>query len=259
MCDGVICLQLLYGAVVYRAQHTIHHVLGDLSITKQLSRELSTPVTPYTGNNLIEVISSTVTGITDDTDSNVTDDRSEIETPRADSGGRSDNTVAMERTDIRSNVDVEASPSVESKNSESDSKPTESNHESKESSNKPTNLPESTAQAENTVLENTRARVTRLVPQTSEESVDTPTDSADGGVTTDETYSTDISEVLRAVYPDLSDDIDFVSEDDDDDTEFTDDMDRGGVDDNNATTAGVDNQQFFIRFIFDFNTETETF
>eukprot|EP00116_Pleurobrachia_bachei_P006095 sb/3466357/ len=51
VCDGVLCLQLLYGAVVYRAQHTIHHVLGDLSLSKQSSRDLPTPVTPYTTSN----------------------------------------------------------------------------------------------------------------------------------------------------------------------------------------------------------------
>ena len=51
VCDGVLCLQLLYGAVVYRAQHTIHHVLGDLSLSKQSSRDLPTPVTPYTSSN----------------------------------------------------------------------------------------------------------------------------------------------------------------------------------------------------------------
>ena len=239
---------MLYGAVVYRAQQTIHHVLGDLSITKQLSRELSTPVTPYTGNNLIEVISSTITGTTDDTDSNVTDDRSEIETPRADSGGRSDDVSAtMERADNKSNFDAEASHSVESKNLDSNSKQTEPNHESKETTNKTTNPPNSTLQTENNGNgSGDNSRISRLAPQISEESVDTPTDSAEGGVTTDETYSTDISEVLRAVYPELPDDIEFVSEDDD--TDFTDDIDRDGIDDNDTNIAGDDDQQFFVRF-----------
>jgi hypothetical protein len=80
--------------------------------------------------------------------------------------------------------------------------------------------------------------------------VDTPTDSAEGGVTTDETYSTDLSEVIRAVYPDF-DGIEFVHDGDDDtdgdmpDNRINDTFNRAT--NSNMTAGEGNNQQFFIR------------
>ena len=63
VCDGVACLQLLYGAVVYRSQHTIHYVLGELSLSKPSSKEVdNTPIDLYTGNPLIEELAAAEPG-----------------------------------------------------------------------------------------------------------------------------------------------------------------------------------------------------
>ena len=245
----MIGLQLLYGAVVYRAQHTIHHVLGDLSMAKQVSRELSTPLTPYTGNNLIEVISSSVGGFADDTDSNATEEtgRSELDTPRVEPSC-SEN-CPDDRTESKTNSVPEGSNSivtVEPGNSDPNQKPSDSNSESNQTSNKP--IKQSEESAENGANSGSNAEVSRLVPLTSQESVDTPTDSAEGGITTDETYSTDISEVFRAVYPELEE----LLSDEDTEGVFIDEPDGTADrnDDNNGLTEGENNQQFFIRFKF---------
>lgn len=200
VCNGVTCLQLLYGAVVYRSQHTIHHMLGDLSISKQLSREISTPVTPYTSNNLIEVISSG--RIADDTDSNTTEDtrQSEVETPRAESS--SAETTPSEPSEHTKKTNNEQSKPDTSITPQSSERPPDQTPKESTPPEDPSPLvtnPDDTTNSSN--QENTSVSRS-VIRQTSRGSVDTPTDT-DGGDSTDETYTTDIDEIVRAVYPGL--------------------------------------------------------
>ena len=259
VCDGVTGLQLLYGAVVYRAQHTIHHVLGDLSMTKQLSREISTPVTPYTSNNLIEVISSS-TGlvVADDTDSAASGVDVSRDTGEAVRSGNG--------PDDKTNSVAEDSSSIVAREpgySNPDQKPSDSNPITNQKLNEPIKQPEgSSSPNTDTGRSGNAPDLSSLVLQTSQESVDTPTesvdtptdsvdtptDSADGGVTTDETYSTDISEIFRAVYPGIEE-IGFLSDDEDDtDDDFTNVTDETTNRTDNNNTTGGNNQEFFIRF-----------
>ncbi|XP_063683277.1 ubiquitin-protein ligase E3A-like isoform X2 [Bolinopsis microptera] len=141
VCDGVTGLQLLYGAVVYRAQHTIHHVLGDLSMTKQLSREISTPVTPYTSNNLIEVISSSSgVVVADDTDSAASEVEMSRDTGEAVRSGNG--------PDDKTNSVAEDSSSVVAREpgySNPDQKPSDSNPITNQTLNEPIKQPESSS------------------------------------------------------------------------------------------------------------------
>ena len=141
-------------------------------MTKQLSREISTPVTPYTSNNLIEVISSS-TGlvVADDTDSAASGVDISRDTGEAVRSGNG--------PDDKTNSVAEESSSVvarESGYSNPDQKTSDSNPITNQTLNEPIKQPESSSSPNtDTGRSGNAPDLSRLVLQTSQESVDTPT------------------------------------------------------------------------------------
>lgn len=187
--EGVICLQILYGAVVYRAQHTIHHVLGDCGISKQLSRDITTPVERYTSNHLIEVLDPPAGG------GSTAGGTKSPDTPRAEPVNHQTPPPTASTTTSGDATTGSGDAITSGDNISSNYPSTETSSDATVTSSNPTTEPSSN----NTPAEEPGER---LVIR--EESVETPTDTestpTDTAQTTSETFSTsDYSDLVRGL------------------------------------------------------------